>query len=153
MSKPGLPTSDNSSDIANSVLFANRFKIFLAVFVFVLALGYFAFNAFQGAAVYYLTVGELLSLDNRSDDEVFRVNGKLVKDSFARDDNSILATFAISDGTDRITAQHEGVIPDLFFNEHSEIVLLGQFGPEEQFIVNQILVKCPSKYASEEKPA
>ena len=146
MSKPVLPTSDNSSDIANSVLFANRFKIFLAVFVFVLALGYFAFNAFQGAAVYYLTVGELLSLDNRSDAEVFRVNGKLVKDSFARDDNSILATFAISDGTDRITAQHEGVIPDLFFNEHSELILEGTFSSEGIFNSHNVIVKCPSKY-------
>ena len=146
MVKPDLSAPDNGSDIANSVLFANRFKIFLAVIVFVLALGYFAFNAFQGAAVYYLTVGELLSLDTRSEDEIFRVNGKLVKDSFARDDNSILATFAISDGTDSIIAQHEGVIPDLFFNEHSELILEGTFSTEGVFNSHNVIVKCPSKY-------
>lgn len=146
MAKPDLSDSDNGSDIANSVLFANRFKIFLAVIIFVLALGYFAFNAFQGAAVYYLTVGELLSLDTRSEDEIFRVNGKLVKDSFARDDNSILATFAISDGTESIRAQHEGVIPDLFFNEHSELILEGTFSTEGVFNSHNVIVKCPSKY-------
>ena len=146
MVKPDLSAPDNGSDIANSVLFANRFKIFLAVIVFVLALGYFAFNAFQGAAVYYLTVGELLSLDTRSEDEIFRVNGKLVKDSFARDDKSILATFAISDGTDSIIAQHEGVIPDLFFNEHSELILEGTFSTEGVFNSHNVIVKCPSKY-------
>ena len=39
-----------------------------------------------------------------------------------------------------------GVVPDLFFNPHSEIILEGRYGSDEMFQADSILVKCPSKY-------
>ena len=41
---------------------------------------------------------------------------------------------------------YDGIIPDLFFNPHSEIVAEGQYNEEGTFHVDDILVKCPSKY-------
>ena len=40
------------------------------------------------------------------------------------------------------------LLPDLFFNPHSEIILQGSYGPGQVFEADTILVKCPSKYRS-----
>jgi len=41
--------------------------------------------------------------------------------------------------------------PDLFFNEHSEIILEGRYDSNRNFQSNNIIVKCPSKYSSIEE--
>lgn len=87
-------------------------------------------------------------MTDRSENQVFQIKGRLVPESFDRKNGGILSSFQLQENGFVLEAVYDGVLPDLFFNEHSEIVLLGQFGPEEQFIVNQILVKCPSKYQS-----
>ena len=61
--------------------------------------------------------------------------------------------FSLTDGQDTINAVHDGVVPDLFFNEHSEILLEGTYGPEGMFDAEAIIVKCPSKYQSLEDTA
>ena len=45
-------------------------------------------------------------------------------------------------------ASYVGVMPDLFFNPHSEIILEGSYGKDSVFETDNILVKCPSKYQS-----
>ena len=40
------------------------------------------------------------------------------------------------------------MLPDLFFNPHSEIVLGGTYGDDGVFIADRVLIKCPSKYES-----
>ena len=117
--------------------------------VLVVALGYFAFQAFQSAAVYYLTVGELQTIGFTEEGRSVRVSGKLVQGSFEREPDSTLASFQITDGTQTLTAVHEGVVPDLFFNEHSEIIMEGAYTPEGLFESHTVIVKCPSKYVAE----
>ncbi len=63
---------------AEGALTAHRVKVFIGVAVLVVALGYFAFQAFQSAAVYYLTVGELQTIGFTEDGRSVRVSGKLV---------------------------------------------------------------------------
>ncbi len=38
------------------------------------------------------------------------------------------------------------MLPDLFFNPHSELILEGSYGVNQVFHADSILVKCPSKY-------
>ena len=45
-------------------------------------------------------------------------------------------------------AKHNGVLPDLFFNEHSEIILEGVHHTEKEFDSQNVIVKCPSKYVA-----
>ena len=72
-----------------------RGKLIIAVGLLVVALGYLGYTAFQGATVFYLTVGELL--DGEADvGETIRVNGKLVPDSFKRDTEGTIARFSLS---------------------------------------------------------
>ena len=48
-------------------------------------------------------------------------------------------------------AIHDGILPDLFFNEHSEIILEGSFSQDNVFHSENIIVKCPSKYVAMEE--
>lgn len=125
---------------------AHRGKLFIGIGVFVLALGYLGFTAFESASAYYLTVGELTAKGSAIYDSNVRVNGKLVPASFVRESGGTLVHFSLTDGEATIDAVHNGLVPDLFFNEHSEILLEGTYGSDGLFDTQAIIVKCPSKY-------
>ncbi|MFH1560914.1 MAG: cytochrome c maturation protein CcmE [Chloroflexota bacterium] len=135
--------------LAERSILAHRGKLFIAIGVFVLALGYLGFTAFQSASAYYLTVGELIAKGDAVYGKNLRVNGQLVPSSFERDPNGTLMHFSLTDGKETIDAVHNGLVPDLFFNEHSEILLEGTYGSDGLFDAQAIIVKCPSKYQSE----
>ena len=50
-------------------------------------------------------------------------------------------------------ARYQGSLPDLFFNEHSEIILEGRYAGTTGFDSSNIIVKCPSKYIAEDEQA
>ena len=129
--------------------FSGQRKLYFGVALLALALGYFAFNAFQGAAMYYLTVDELLS--GRAEvGKTVRVNGKLVADSFQRDSQGTVAHFSLTDGKGILPATYDGIVPELFFNEQSQIVLEGYYGSDGLFHATTTpIVKCPSKYEAQ----
>ncbi len=82
---------------------------------------------------------------------MLRVSGKLVEGTFGREDNSIHTNFQITDKDGdspgvTLQASYTGVLPDLFFNPHSELILEGSYGANQVFHADNILVKCPSKY-------
>ena len=148
------PSSQTAPDYPEPVvaeggaIFTNRGKLLVALVVLVGALGYLALMAFQSATVYYYTVGELSDLGATQEGRTVRVSGKLVPGSFLREDLSTLARFELSDGAQSLRATHDGLVPDLFFNEHSEIILEGSYGPDGVFASQNVLVKCPSKYVA-----
>ena len=132
------------------VLSSHRVKMLIAFAVLVGALGYFVFQAFSGAAVYYYTVGEINDIGPSPEGKTVRVSGKLEPESFHRAAGSTLSEFRLTDGSETLAAAHEGVLPDLFFNEHSEIILEGSYDPNGVFKSENIIVKCPSKYVAAE---
>jgi len=140
---PGPMTAEEGT------IFSNRGKIVVALVILIGALGYLGFMAFKSATVYYYTVGEANELVNLPEGKTVRVSGKLVTDSFSRADGSTVAHFQLSDGSETMRAFHDGVVPDLFFNEHSEIILEGFYGPDGEFESHNIIVKCPSKYIAD----
>lgn len=127
-----------------------RRKYFIFVALVVAVLSYFTYDAMQGAAVYYLTVTEAVG-QSAEQGTVVRVNGKLLQESFVRGNDRIESYFEVTDDTSTIKAHFSGVLPDLFFNENSQLVLEGSFDEESVFQVQNILVKCPSKYVAEEE--
>ena len=140
-----LPQTVEPDDGAVST---HRIKLLIAFVVLVGALGYFAFQAFEGATVYYYTVGEIKEIGFTPENRMVRVSGKLVPDSFHRADGSTLANFHLTDGSESLSAAHNGVIPDLFFNDHSEIILEGRYHSDGVFQSENVIVKCPSKYVA-----
>ena len=125
---------------------AHRGKLLIAICVFIMALGYLGFTAFQSASAYYLTVGELMAKGEAAYSKNLRVNGMLVSSSFERDPNGTLTHFSLTDGEETVDVMYSGLVPDLFFNEHSEILVEGTYGSNGLFDAQAIIVKCPSKY-------
>ena len=108
--------------------------------------------------MYFLTVDELLNKDEVHDGRLLRVSGKLVDGSFQRQERSTTSSFRLHDkelglSGVQLDAEYVGVLPDLFFNPHSEIILEGSYGLEQVFHADSILVKCPSKYKSLQEEA
>lgn len=145
---PDLPEEDSGKG-----LFSGNAKIIIGVIVLVGALGYFAFMAFQSATVYYYTVSEMNDLGATPEGKLVRVSGKLVPVSFERQGESTLASFTLTDGAETLDALHNGVFPDLFFNDHSEIILEGTYGSDGVFASRNVIVKCPSKYIALDEEA
>ncbi len=149
MNDGGLQPLDPLDDDAPGRSNRTRFLVLSAVVV--LALGYMIYAAFPGNALYFLTVSEFKTNTEAQDGRVLRVSGKLVEGTFGRQDDSIDSQFQIRDkeGDNQnivLQASYTGVLPDLFFNPHSELILEGSYGANEVFHAENILVKCPSKY-------
>ncbi|MSQ05767.1 MAG: cytochrome c maturation protein CcmE [Dehalococcoidia bacterium] len=142
---------------------SNRFRFIILGAVLALAVGYMAYAAFPGNAQYFLTVNEFLGQPSFQDGRTVRVSGRLMEGTFQRPGESITAQFQLMDKTQvmdkaaqgpadsYLYATYTGVLPDLFFNPQSEIILEGRYGPDHQFHTDNILVKCPSKYRALEE--
>ena len=144
-----LLTDEDESDRGHRLRF-----IVLAVAVAV-AVGFMVYAAFPSNTQYFLTVDEFMAGEEYQDGQMLRVSGKLVADSFVREEGSTQSHFRLTSSVEpphpQVTASYVGVMPDLFFNPHSEIVLEGRYTPEEVFEAEHILVKCPSKYQALEE--
>ena len=132
---------------------SHRTRFLILAVVVSLALGYMIYAAFPGNALYFLTVGELIDKTDVHDGRTVRVSGKLVADSFQREGRSTVSYFQLQDENgdpagEYLSATYVGVLPDLFFNPHSEVILEGSYGQDQIFQTDFILVKCPSKYQS-----
>lgn len=141
----------------SSVFRSNRTRFIIVATVVVLALGFMIWAAFGENTRYFLTVSEFNSEQRYQDGQMVRVSGKLVEGTFNRPDKSTVSQFQLTDkegvnsGTALLQASYEGVLPDLFFNPHSEIILEGSYSANGVFQANEILVKCPSKYVDLEE--
>jgi len=147
----GYLPADEVAEENNGRRTRNRLIILGAVVA--LAVGYMIYAAFPGSALYFLTVSEFKGGEEYQDGRLLRVSGKLVPDSFQREDNGTMARFQLvdkeGDGAGAsLDASYVGVMPDLFFNPHSEIILEGSYSTVGVFETDSILVKCPSKYQS-----
>jgi cytochrome c-type biogenesis protein CcmE len=145
-----VPDPSDSPEGEGALIGANRLKLFVGALALIGALGFFGFMAFENATVYYYTVGEATDLGPSDDGRMVRVNGKLIPSSFDRESGSTQASFQLTDGSQTMLAVHDGVLPDLFFNDHSEIILEGTFDGEMVFRSENVIVKCPSKYVAQE---
>ena len=130
---------------------SGRGRLFLVGIVLLLALAYLIYAAFPGSTSYYFTVDELAAFDGEVEGRTFRVKGALVPDTFVREEGGTMAAFALTAGDQTIPATYDGVVPDLFFNTHSEIILQGTFGVSETFNADTVSVLCPTKYQALEE--
>ncbi len=138
---------------------SHRVRLIILAGVVALAVAYMVYAAFPGNTQFFVTVSEFLDDRRLHDGQTLRVAGALAPDSFRRNDGSAASRFALGDkepdtpgiaaGSPHLEARYVGVLPDLFFNPHSEIILEGHYDAEGRvFTADNILVKCPSKYQS-----
>ncbi len=129
---------------------AHRIKVGVGLTVVIGALGFLIYSALLSASVYYYTVSEIKQIGPTEEGRIVRVNGKLVQDSFVREESSTIARFILVDteSAEVLSAVHEGPIDGLFFNKHSKITLEGSYGDDGVFYSENVIVKCPSKYVA-----
>ena len=149
------PAPDAASRARTSTLMSPRAKLGFAFALVAGALVYFAFIAFQGATVSYLSVAQALADSPTAADRQVGVIGKLVQDSYVSDADGLTAHFSIKDedGTEVLEITYRGEIGQVFFNDHSEIILQGQKLVDGSFNADNLTVRCPSKYLTEAEQA
>jgi cytochrome c-type biogenesis protein CcmE len=112
---------------------------------------YLGYTAMASSAVYYLTVGELLTKGPAATNATVRVGGRMVSGSLQKDSRGDLL-FRISDGTDEMPVVFHGVAPDLFGYAadglYQDGVLEGKMGADGVFQASQIIVKHDANFQS-----
>ncbi len=149
------PKNPLTSPAHPTTLMRPRAKMTFAFALASLALAYFAFTAFQGATVNYLSVAQASSESPTASDRQVGVTGKLVKDSYVRDADGLTARFSIKDehGSEKLAVTYTGEIGQVFFNDHSEIIVQGKKLIDGSFEADNLTVRCPSKYLTEAEKA
>ena len=92
------PDNSLTQGARTTTLMGPRQKMVFAFTLASIALAYFAFTAFQGATVNYLSVDQASSESPTASDRQVGVTRKLVKDSYVRDADGLTARFSIKDG-------------------------------------------------------
>ena len=143
--------SSFSADVGGRGILGGRGRLALIGVVFLLAVAYLISDAFPESTSYYFTVDELEANSAEVDGKTVRVRGKLVPDSFVREDGGTMATFALNFRGEVLPAAYDGVVPDLFFSEDSSIILRGGYSEGQTFHADTVSVLCVSKYEALEE--
>lgn len=134
-----------------------RRQVLVAGLVLVAALGALMYIGLRSAAMYYLSVDELLDRGETAYGQQIRLGGKVIPGSIQHEPATSTHRFVVMSKTNTtgrtIPVVYQGVVPDTF-QEDAEVVLEGGLTPEGVFEAETLLAKCPSKYESkaEEKP-
>lgn len=144
MTETPLPGPANSPT-ERSRVFNNKTRLLIVGLVFALSLGYLVYAAFPGSARYYLTVSEFMADESNLNGQPVRVVGKLVPGTHQQVTGTLEHTFTLTEGGQTLNAAYSGLVPDLFENEFSDVVLEGIYGGGI-FHSDSLIVKCPSKY-------
>jgi cytochrome c-type biogenesis protein CcmE len=121
-------------------------KILITVAFLVSGFATLFYLSSRGNLVYYLTVGEFLGKQGKSDlGENFRINGNVAPGSIQRTPGALGARFVMTDGSRTLPVAYAKEVPDTFA-ERSEVVVEGSLGPDGVFVAHTLLAKCPSKY-------
>lgn len=123
-----------------------KLKFIIAIAIIALTVGYLVYGGVKDTMVYYLTVQELRAQVPTVYDSRVRVSGMVVPGTIVKDKNGSLE-FQITDGTETIDVQYEGIIPDIFADD-VEAVVEGVYAKNDVFEADTLLAKCPTKYES-----
>ncbi|HAD09850.1 MAG TPA: cytochrome c maturation protein CcmE [Porticoccaceae bacterium] len=82
-------------------------------------------------------------------DTRIRVGGEVVTGSFSRASDSLIATFAVTDGAAQVPVQYQGILPDLFA-EGEDAVAVGRWSREGVFEAEEVMAKHDEEYTPPE---
>lgn len=155
-----IPETDQDIELPQplarpATLFSPRIKLGIVFVLIASGLVYFAATAFDSATVNFNTVAGVASAGPTTGDRQVGVIGKLVQDSYVRSADGVTANFVLVDdgGSTPMQVKYTGDIGQVFFNDHSEIILQGRMGEDRIFEAEHLTVRCPSKYLSEQEQA
>lgn len=131
-------------------------RVLAGVLVIGAAVAFLIYRGIATTGAYYLTVAELVDSPRGrglSPSDFVRVGGEVVEGSIRYDPRDLLLEFDVRDPEKpevTIRARYEGPKPDAF-KPDIEVLLEGVYARDRnEFLAQNLLVKCPSKYQSEE---
>lgn len=117
-------------------------KILLSLLILIVAVLIIIINL-RDNIVYFYTPTELERIDI-SEKKIMRVGGLVKKDSI-KNDGSKNFSFIITDNTNEINVDFQGILPNLFAEEKG-VVVEGSYVQENLFRANKVLAKHDENY-------
>lgn len=109
------------------------------------AMAYLALSGLSSAAVYYVTVGELLGQGERAYGRPVRVSGQVLDGSLTHDAANGLVRFTMADGSGRLPVTYRGVKPDMLgysaANAYQDVVVEGRLERDGLLHASALIVK------------
>lgn len=128
-----------------------RLKLFIAIAVVTLAVGYLVYSSVGKSSAYYMTVAELQNAGAAAENKKIRLSGTIVGDTVQWDARQLSLNFELSDGGQTVPVSYHGARPDMF-KDGAEAIVEGKY-VGQKFQANNLLLKCPSKYEAEATPS
>ena len=126
-----------------------NFKYIIGGFVILAVIAAFALTNFESNVVYYYTVPELHTQRGKLVGQIIRINGPLDQSSIDIDQKTMTLKFNLKEGELIQPVVYKGVVPDTLKSGES-VVAEGRMDASGVFQADSILVKCPSKYETEQ---
>ncbi len=147
-------------------------KFIIGGLVIVAGIVYLMVSSLSASAQYFLTVDEVIAKEQTGelDGRNIRVSGAVLGDTIDYDIDSLELSFTIANvpadnqliaeqgglakalhdavmdpDRSRLKVLYNGPIPDLLQNE-AQAILTGEMLPSGEFLADEILLKCPTKY-------
>ncbi len=99
-----------------------------------------------GAAEPTMSVDDFLAGASKRGDRQLRLWGTVAKENLDIDPNELTARFDLVGRKGNLTVTYDGVLPNLF-EAGREIIIRGKVDKDGVFKAQELLTKCPSKYA------
>ncbi len=149
---------------------SNRLKFIIGGLLFIAAVIVMIVSVSQATAEFFLTVRELLESEKDLTGQNLRISGAVIGESIVYDPASGWLSFTIAHipgdeeeieglgglsevlhqavndpDNPRLAVRYEGVAPEMLRDE-AQAVLTGTLEADGTFLVEELLLKCPSKY-------
>ena len=146
-------SSNNAATAKSTVLISGKAKIIAVAALFLIGVTYLAVVAFNEATVRFSSVDYVVSNEILREDQTIGVLGKLVPGSYIKSPDGVTANFRLKDenGSLELPVMYAGEVGQVFFNDHSEIILNGRLGSDGVLHADTLTVRCPSKYLTEQE--
>ena len=148
-----MPVNATDAGAKSTVLMSGKAKIAIVGLLFLIGISYLAWIAFSEATVKYLSVNEAIEIDTFDNAQSIGVVGKLVPGSYIKSPDGVTANFRLKDenGSSQLPVVYAGEVGQVFFNDHSEIILNGTMSSDGVLEAHLLTVRCPSKYLTEQE--
>jgi cytochrome c-type biogenesis protein CcmE len=108
------------------------------------------YSGVQESMVYFYTPTEIRAKAESVRGKALRVGGQVVEGSIRWEPQTVLLTFALTDGESSVPVRHKGTPPDLF-KEGAGAVVEGTWAPEGYIRSSQIMAKHSEEYKAPTK--
>ncbi len=123
-----------------------RVKLSVAGIVLAAAVGYLVYAAVGAAEPSYMSIDAFFADAAKHGAGRVRLRGTVAQENLVINPNELTASFYLVGQKRSLPVRYSGVLPNMFAAGR-EVIVRGKMGEDGVFKVDELLAKCPSKYA------